>query len=88
MTACMILCTSPDPTAMVTTTRSARVTGPVLYTSKAGRKSRIPLGPCLVEHDDSDRVDIIWGVQGQRCAVLPRVDVEAAEAVGHLVLLD
>ena len=69
-------------------THSARITGPVAYLSSGGRRSRIPLGPCLVEELDDERVDIVWGARGERSAQLPMQAVEAAEESGHLVLLD
>jgi hypothetical protein len=69
-------------------TRSARITGPVAYTSASGLERHIPLGPCLIERLGDRAVDIIWGADGQRCAALPTTEVESAEQQGHLVLLD
>ncbi len=73
---------------MTITTHSARITGPVSYAKPDGKPGRIPLGPCLVEQTGANQVDIIWGSQGQSCAVLPVKEVEAAAEQGHLVLLD
>lgn len=70
------------------TTHSARVTGPIAYLSSGGRRANIPLGPCLVEELDGDRVDIVWGAHGERSTVVPVQVIEAAEESGHLVLLD
>ena len=73
---------------MATTTRSARITGPIPYLAKSGRQQHIPIGPCLVEDLGGSLVDIVWGAQGQRCAVLPAAEIEAAQDRGSLVLLD
>ena len=72
----------------MTTTRSARITGPVAYTTDDGKTANIPIGPCLIEQIDDRLVDIIWGANGQRSAALPLEDVEAATGHGNLVLLD
>ena len=72
----------------MTTTRSARITGPVAYTPDDGKTANIPIGPCLIEQIDDRLVDIIWGANGQRSAALPLEDVEAATGHGNLVLLD
>jgi hypothetical protein len=69
-------------------THSARITGPVVYTSTGGKRATIPLGPCLVEEIDGEVVDIVWGPQGERSTVIPFHEFEAAEESGHLVLLD
>ncbi len=71
-----------------TTTRSARITGPVCYRASTGRRRRIPLGPCLVERGDGPLVDIIWGASGQHSAALPTEALATAEDSGHLVMLD
>jgi hypothetical protein len=73
---------------MAHATHSARVTGPIVYTSAAGKRANIPRGPCLVEEVDGDVVDIVWGPRGERSAMLPVEALEAAEESGHLVLLD
>ncbi len=73
---------------MTTTTHSARITGPLTYAKAGGAKSRIPLGPCLVEQISGSLVDIIWGANGQSSVALPVEEVEAAAKQGHLVLLD
>lgn len=67
---------------------SARITGPVTYTTASGSKRHIPLGPCLVEKLDAQQFDIVWGTRGQSSAALSIDDVKAAEKHGHLVLLD
>lgn len=66
---------------------SARIVGPVAYLQDVGKQANIPLGPCLVEPIDEQRVDVIWGTRGQRSAVLSIHDLEAATSSGHLVLL-
>ena len=73
---------------MTRTTHVARVTGSIPYISTGGKRASIPLGPCLVEEQDGDRVDIVWGPQGERSTALPAQVVEAAERNGDLVLLD
>lgn len=73
---------------MVSPTHSARITGPVPYTTSGGNTVNIPLGPCLVEQIDEDLVNIIWGKSGQKSAALPVEDIASAEDRGHLVLLD
>ena len=74
--------------SLMTTTRSARITGPVRYGATGAMRRTIPLGPCLLEKLDARSIDIIWGAQGQRSAKLPLAEVEAARATGHLVVLD
>ena len=69
-------------------TKSARITGPIRYTAEDGQSHAIPLGPCLIEPLDERLIDIIWGVDGQRSAVLPMEDVESARSQGNLLLLD
>lgn len=68
--------------------KSARITGPVPYTSASGHAHNIPLGPCLIERLDDRLIDIIWGANGQRSAALPLEDVASAERQGNLLLLD
>lgn len=69
-------------------TRSARITGPVRYRAEDGQSHDIPLGPCLVEQLDDRLIDIIWGPNGQRSAMLPVEEVESARELGNLLLLD
>ena len=66
---------------------SGRIVGPVPYVQAGGKPANIPLGPCLVEPIDDQRVDVIWGTSGQRSAVLSIHDLKAATSSGHLVLL-
>ena len=66
---------------------SARIVGPVAYVQGGGKQANIPLGPCLVEPIDEQRVDVIWGKRGQRSAVLSLHDLKAATSSGHLVLI-
>ena len=70
------------------TTHRARITGPVPYRSGSGRKQNIPIGPCLVERLGGRSIDIIWGTRGQSSVALPVAEIEAAQDLGHLVLLD
>ena len=73
---------------MALTTHRARVTGPVAYRAESGKQASIPLGPCLVEQGDGERVDIVWGTKGENSAALPWHEFEDAANAGHLVLLD
>ena len=73
---------------MTSSPRSARITGPVPYTTAGGARRNIPLGPCLLESRDAQRVDIVWGRFGQSVTALPLAEVKAAKANGHLVLLE
>jgi hypothetical protein len=70
------------------TTHSARITGPVSYLAASGRRVKIPLGPCMVERMDGKLTDIVWGTRGQSSVALPSDEVQAAQDLGHLVLLD
>jgi hypothetical protein len=84
----------PQPTtrsgerAMPAIPHSARITGPVSYTTASGSKRTIPLGPCLLEKLDALRVDVVWGTKGQSSTALSVDEVKAAAQHGHLVLLD
>lgn len=73
---------------MDVTTHRARITGPVHYLEGGGRKQCIPIGPCLVESFGGHCIDIIWGSRGQSSVALRIEDIEAAQDLGHLVLLD
>jgi hypothetical protein len=42
----------------------------------------------MVESLGGRSIDIVWGALGQSCAALPIEEIEAAQAMGHLVLLD
>lgn len=70
------------------TTHRARITGPISYRSGTGRTQNIPIGPCLVEGRGGKSIDIIWGTRGQSSVALPTERIEAAQDLGHLVLLD
>jgi hypothetical protein len=69
------------------TTHQARITGPVSYRAGSGRQQCIPIGPCVVESHGGRCVDIIWGSRGQSSVALRIEDIEAAQDLGHLVLL-
>lgn len=69
-------------------THSARVTDPIPFIAPNGRKRTIPVGPCLIEELDGDRVDLVWGSAGEKSAVLPASETERARRQGKLVLLD
>jgi hypothetical protein len=73
---------------MLTTTHSARITGPVTYLAAGGKLHHIPLGPCLLELIDQVSIDVIWGPLGQSSAALPVTVIQAAHEHGHLELLD
>lgn len=74
--------------SVATNLRNGRIVGPVPYVQGRGKQVNIPLGPCLLEPLDDDRVDVFWGASGQRSTVLSMTDLEAARASGNLVLLD
>lgn len=67
---------------------SGRVVGAVPYVQDDGEQGNIPLGPCLVEPLDEQRVDVFWGESGECSAVLSVHDLKAATLSGRLVLLD
>lgn len=67
---------------------NGRIVGPVPYIKDGGKPVNIPLGPCLIEPIDSQRVDVIWGASGQLSAILSIKDLETATSSGHLVLLE
>ena len=73
---------------MSRTTYSARITGPLHYTTSSGKQVDVPLGPCLIEQLDGQRVDIVWGSSGEKSAELAFKELEAAEECGNLVVLD
>ncbi len=73
---------------MAITTHTARITGPLTYLAASGRKVKIPLGPCMVESMGGPLTDIVWGARGQSSVALPADVVKAAQALGHLILLD
>ncbi len=73
---------------MAHTTHSGRITGPVHYFGPGGSEALIPLGPCLVEQLDGRSIDIFWGESGDKTAALSCEALEAAEDIGHLVVLD
>jgi hypothetical protein len=66
---------------------NARVTGPLPYLNGAGGQDHVPLGPCLIERLGGQRIDIIWGPDGQSSVALPLEAVRAAHDSGHLLLL-
>jgi len=74
--------------ATTMTILNARITGPIRYMAEDGKSHNIPLGPCLVEQLDARLIDIIWGTNGQRSAVLPVEDFKTAAEQGNLLLLD
>lgn len=53
-----------------------------------GKQVDIPVGPCLVEQTSSDRVDVIWGAKGQKCAALELSRIVEATQRGDLLILD
>jgi hypothetical protein len=73
---------------MPNSTHTARITRPLIYVASSGETVKIPTGPCLVEEQGDDTVDIIWGARGDKCAALPTKELEAAEEAGSVVLLD
>jgi hypothetical protein len=73
---------------MSVSTDTARITGPVTYLAANGRQAKIPLGPCVIEHMGGPLTDFVWGSRGQSSVALPSEAVQAAQDLGHLVLLD
>jgi hypothetical protein len=69
-------------------THTARVIGPITFVAPNGRTRTIPIGPCLIEELEGDRVDLVWGVAGEKSAVLPSTETARAEREGRLVMLD
>ena len=67
---------------------SARITGPIAYRTPDGQLLNIPAGPCLIEDMKDQRVEVIWGPNGQNSAALALVDIESATQQGHILLLD
>jgi hypothetical protein len=53
-----------------------------------GDRQHIPLGPCVIEGQGSESVDVIWGQHGQKSASLPMEAMQSAHDQGNLVLLD
>jgi hypothetical protein len=71
-----------------TTTHRARITGPIAYDTGVGDRQHLPLGPCLIEDQPDQSVDVIWGQYGQKSASLPIETMQSAKDLGNLVLLD
>ena len=69
-------------------THVARIIGPITFLAANGRERTIPIGPCLVEELEGDMDDIVWGPAGEKSAVLPSTEAEAAERAGNLMLPD
>lgn len=69
-------------------THLARIVRPVPYQAGTGRRHNIPIGPCLVEAGHGASRDVVWGSHGQRSALLPLEEIQAAQELGSLVLLD
>lgn len=69
-------------------THTARVIDPITFVAPNGRTDTIPVGPCLVEELNGNRVDLVWGSAGEKSAVLPITEAERATREGRLVLLD
>ncbi len=74
--------------SMSTIPHSARITGPISYTTSEGKKRKIPLGPCMVEQSGPGAVDIVWGSKGESSAAFSVSEVKSAAEIGHLLLLD
>jgi hypothetical protein len=70
------------------TTHRARITGPISYEAGIGDRQHIPLGPCVIEGQGGESVDVIWGHYGQKSASLPVQAMQSAREQGNLVLLD
>lgn len=68
--------------------QSARVDGLVSVEAGGGTTLEVPVGPCLIERLDQQRVEIIWGPSGEHSAVLPLDALLSAERRGALVMLN
>jgi hypothetical protein len=73
---------------MTISTRSAKVVAPISYEKDNGKMGLIPKGPCLIEKIDDDRIDVVWGAQGQSSTVLKTEDILSATTNGKLIFLD
>ena len=73
---------------MAATIHSARISGLVAFTETCGDRTSIPLGPCLLQELGIDTAEIVWGLDGERSAVLSREEIVNAANQGDLVLLD
>jgi hypothetical protein len=78
----------PAEVEMPHSTHTARVIGPITFVAPNGRTHTIPVGPCLVEELNDNRVDLVWGTAGEKSAELPVTEAERAAREGRLVLLD
>jgi len=58
------------------------------FTVPSGGRKTIPIGPCLLQALGIDEVEIFWGADGERSAVLSRKEMKSAADLGDLVLLD
>jgi len=66
---------------MSRTTYSARITGPLHYTTSSGKQADVPLGPCLIEQVDGQRVDIVWGAKRRE---VRRAGIQGTRGRGRL----
>ena len=73
---------------MTTFNHSARITGPIAYTTSEGKTKKIPLGPCMLEQSGASDVDIVWGSKGESSAAFTVQEMKSATELGHLLLLD
>lgn len=69
---------------MSRTTYSARITGPLHYTTSSGKQADVPLGPCLIEQVDGQGSTSSGGPSGEKSAELAFKELEAAEECGNL----
>lgn len=67
---------------MSRTTYSARITGPLHYTTSSGKQADVPLGPCLIEQVDGQGSTSSGGPSGEKSAELAFKELEAAEECG------
>jgi hypothetical protein len=73
---------------MTISTRSARITAPINYGKRNGKRGTIPPGPCIVEQIDDDRIDVVWGDKGQRSTMFTNAEIAEAATQGNLIFLD
>ena len=64
----------------------ARIEGPVRCVT-GGSRLELPQGPCLMEHVDNRRVDIVWGDRGEHSAQVLISEIRRASDSGDFVVL-
>jgi len=70
------------------TPHAARAIAPIVFTARDGHVRTVPVGPCLIEEVEDDRVLVVWGKAGDKSALMPATEAERARRDGILLLLD